>query len=68
MKKNGSVRNIVNVVYRTSGRTVFLDKSARAGSVYTYGVTALSATGVEKSKEAFVVKEENNLDEVHPNC
>ncbi|WP_083256197.1 family 10 glycosylhydrolase [Domibacillus iocasae] len=49
-------RNILDVVYNTKGNTVFVDKTARSGGVYTYGITSLSATGVE-SKDAFVVKE-----------
>lgn len=49
-------RNIVDVVYNTEGNTVFLDKTAHSNKRYTYGVTSVSATGVE-SKEAYAVKE-----------
>ncbi|MEB7452070.1 glycoside hydrolase family 10 protein [Lysinibacillus sphaericus] len=49
-------QNIVDVVYNKDGITQFVDKSALAKQNYTYGITAVSATGVE-SKEAFVVKE-----------
>lgn len=52
-------RNIVDVVYNTKGNTVFTDKTASAGSTYTYGVKAVSATGVESSS-AFVVREGSN--------
>lgn len=52
-------RNIVDVVYNTGGQTVFTDKTASAGSSYTYGVRSLSATGVESST-AFVVREAGN--------
>lgn len=55
-------RNIVDVVYNTKGHTVFVDKTANSSKVYTYGITAVSATGVE-SKDAFVVTEGNNLEE-----
>jgi len=50
-------QNIVDVVYNMDGITKFVDKSALAKQSYTYGITAVSATGVE-SKEAFVVKED----------
>ncbi|WP_410492933.1 glycoside hydrolase family 10 protein [Domibacillus sp. DTU_2020_1001157_1_SI_ALB_TIR_016] len=49
-------RNIVDVVYNTKGKTVFLDKSARSDRTYTYSVKSVSATGIE-SKDAFVIKE-----------
>nr|WP_231584132.1 family 10 glycosylhydrolase [Domibacillus indicus] len=49
-------RNIIDVVYNTNGNTVFLDKTAQSSGMYTYGVTSLSASGVE-SKDAFVVRE-----------
>lgn len=48
-------RNIVDVVYNTDGITTFVDKTALAQRSYTYGISAVSATGVE-SKEAFVVQ------------
>ncbi|KYG88834.1 hypothetical protein A0U40_14115 [[Bacillus] sp. KCTC 13219] len=49
-------KNIVDVVYNMNGITAFVDKTALAKHSYTYGITAISATGVE-SKNAFVVKE-----------
>ncbi|KAA0966919.1 family 10 glycosylhydrolase [Sporosarcina sp. ANT_H38] len=48
-------RNIVDVVYNTKGITVFLDKTAKRNKQYTYGITSVSATGVE-SENAYVVK------------
>ncbi|MGG2108321.1 family 10 glycosylhydrolase [Lysinibacillus pakistanensis] len=50
-------QNIVDVIYNKNGITEFVDKTALAKRSYTYGITAVSATGVE-SKEAFVVKED----------
>ncbi|OAH57820.1 hypothetical protein AWH48_02050 [Domibacillus aminovorans] len=55
-------RNIVDVVYNTKGNTVFLDKTVNSNKVYTYGITSVSATGVE-SKDAYVVKEGSNSGE-----
>ncbi|WHP39784.1 glycoside hydrolase family 10 protein [Lysinibacillus capsici] len=49
-------RNIVDVVYNMDGLTKFVDKSALAKHSYTYGIKAVSNTGVE-SKEVFVVIE-----------
>ncbi|MCT6903927.1 MAG: hypothetical protein M3Z48_11855, partial [Lactobacillus sp.] len=49
-------RNIVDVVYNMDGFTKFVDKSALAKHSYTYGIKAVSNTGVE-SKEVFVVIE-----------
>ena len=48
-------RNIVDVVYNTQGTTVYVDKTANAKKVYTYGVTSVSATGIE-SEEAYIVE------------
>lgn len=48
-------RNIVDVVYNSKGNTVFLDKAANPNKQYTYGITSLSATGVE-SMNAYVVE------------
>ncbi|WP_107838737.1 glycoside hydrolase family 10 protein [Metasolibacillus meyeri] len=50
-------RNIVDVVYNTNGFTTFVDKTALAKRSYTYGIMAVSATGVE-SETAFVVVED----------
>lgn len=47
-------RNILDVVYNTKGNTVFLDKTANPNKQYTYGITSVSATGVE-SEDAYVV-------------
>ncbi|MFJ7932916.1 family 10 glycosylhydrolase [Sporosarcina sp. NPDC096371] len=55
-------RNIVDVVYNTKGSTVFVDKTANSSKSYTYGITAVSATGVE-SKDAYVVTENGNVEE-----
>lgn len=49
-------KNIVDVVYNTNGFTTFVDKTASAKKNYTYGIKAVSATGVE-SEAAFVVVE-----------
>lgn len=48
-------RKIVDVVYLTPGTTVYVDKTANAKKVYTYGVTSVSATGIE-SEEAYIVE------------
>lgn len=56
----GSYENphsIVDVVYNTKGNTVFLDKTANRNKQYTYGITSVSATGVE-SENAYVVTSE----------
>ena len=47
-------RNILDVVYNTKGNTVFLDKTANPNKQYTYGITSVSATGVE-SEDGYVV-------------
>jgi len=48
--------NIVDVVYHTKGNTIFVDKTADAKKIYTYGVISISATGVE-SEKAYVVSQ-----------
>lgn len=56
-KKVGSyenAQNIVDVVYNSNGNTVFVDKTASQNKQYTYGITSVSATGVE-SIDAYVV-------------
>ena len=56
--KEGSyqdAKNIVDVVYNTNGNTTFVDETADTSKAYTYGVTAVSATGVE-SKAATLAK------------
>ncbi|WP_042350618.1 family 10 glycosylhydrolase [Bacillus massiliigorillae] len=45
-------KNIVDVVYNTNGNTTFVDKTANPEKTYTYGVTAVSATGVESKTAA----------------
>lgn len=50
------VKNIVDVVYNTKGNTVYVDTTANKNKVYTYGIKALSATGVE-SETTFVLKD-----------
>ncbi|MGV3489043.1 MAG: glycoside hydrolase family 10 protein, partial [Tuberibacillus sp.] len=40
-------RHIIGVVYNKSGLTTFTDTTAEDGHWYTYGVTSISATGVE---------------------
>lgn len=47
-------KNIVDVVYNTNGNTTFLDKTANPKNTYTYGVTAVSATGVESNAATVV--------------
>ncbi|WP_313893740.1 family 10 glycosylhydrolase [Psychrobacillus sp.] len=42
-----TAKNIVGVVYNSDGNTIFVDKTADLEKRYTYGVTAVSATGVE---------------------
>jgi len=54
--KEGSyqdAKNILDVVYGTNGKTIFIDQTADANKTYTYGVTSLSGTNVE-SKEATI--------------
>lgn len=47
--------NILDVVYNTDGHTLYLDKTASANKNYTYGIRAISNTGVE-GQVAFVVQ------------
>lgn len=43
--------HIIGVVYKQENETIFLDDQADANQIYTYGVTAISNTGIE-SEEA----------------
>ncbi|WP_019240644.1 MULTISPECIES: family 10 glycosylhydrolase [Bacillus] len=45
-------KNIIDVIYHSKGTTEFVDQTADKNKTYTYGVKAVSATGVESQGAA----------------
>ncbi len=56
-------KNIIDVVYNKNGNTTYVDQTASGSKAYTYGITAVSATGVESSA-ATIVKVGNHPDQI----